>query len=84
MAKYLFDCRKCTNTAYSLNHGLYYCLPTISTGKSPIELHDMGGTKAGDYLTCDRYTTEPRDLVIYEAVSVYNAEHPCNEWKGDE
>ena len=79
MAEYLFDCRECTNKAYSAQFDEYYCLPTIATGDSPIELHSMGGSKHGDYMTCDGYTTEPRPLAIYEAVSVFDFERPCNE-----
>lgn len=79
VARYEFDCRACTNKAYSQVYGHYYCLPDISTGKSPMEFHDMGGSKKGDYMTCAGFTTEPRPLAIYEAVSVFSAEHPCNE-----
>lgn len=76
MARYEFDCHRCTNTAYSQKYAERdgcgtYCLPHISTGKSPIVFHDMGGTKAGDYFTCPEYTTEPRTVAIYEAVSVF-------------
>ena len=83
MAEYRFDCRECTNEAYSIGFDAYYCLPTIM-GEKTIELHDMGGTKNGDYLTCPKFTTEPRQVAIYEAVTVYNAEHPCDEpdWEG--
>ena len=85
MSEYRFDCDACTNKAYSqrfsdeFGFDAYYCLPQIATGKSPLVLHDMGGSKHGDYMTCDGYTTEPRPLAIYETVSVFNAEHPCNE-----
>ena len=65
MAEYRFDCRKCTNAAYSETYGYEYCLPMVR-GEHPIEVHDMGGTRKGDYLTCSGYTTEPRTIAIYE------------------
>lgn len=77
MADMRFDCGKCTNKAYSevysemYGEDMIYCLPMISTGKSPIELHDMGGTKKGDYMTCNEYMTEPMPLAIYEAVCAW-------------
>ena len=76
MADYRFDCRECTNTAYSqrftdeFGFDAFYCLPTIM-GEETIELHDMGGTKNGDYLTCPHFTTDDRQIAIYEAVSIY-------------
>ena len=90
MARYEFDCGRCTNVAYSeryaemYGYGGLYCLPTISTGESPIVFHDMGGSRQGDYLTCGEYTVEPRTVAIYEAVSVYTPEHPGKEWRGYE
>ena len=65
MAEYRFDCRKCTNTAYSQRFDADYC-PYIAQGASPIEVHDMGGTKNGDYLTCGRFTTEPQQVAMYD------------------
>lgn len=84
MAEHRFDCQACTNKAYSIGYDARYCLPHISTGKSPLVLHSMGGSKHGDYMTCGRFTTEPRQVAIYEAVTVYDAEHPCDEpdWEG--
>lgn len=69
MAEYRFDCRKCTNEAYGGPFDAYYCLPMIQ-GRKPIDLHDMGGTKHGDYLTCSEFTTEPRAVAAYELASV--------------
>lgn len=84
MAETTFDCHACTNEAYSQRFDAFYCLPHISTGKSPIKLIDMGGSKHGDRLVCDCFTTAPRPVVIYEAVSVFNDEHPCNEPEWEE
>lgn len=54
MAEYRFDCRKCKNTEFVQEYGANYCIP-IMNGEKTIELHDMGGTKKGDYLTCEKY-----------------------------
>ena len=84
MAEYRFDCRECTNKAYSQRYDAYYCLPAIM-GEKTLELHDMGGSKHGDFMTCGRFTAEDRPIAIYETVTIYNAEHPCDEpdWEGD-
>ena len=66
MAKYLFDCHKCTNKAHSVFYDSDYCLPAVSEGYH-IELHDMGKNSL-DFFTCEHYTTEPRTTAIYELV----------------
>ena len=65
MAEYLFDCGACTNKAVSAE-GSEYCLPGISKGKSPIVFHDEGGTKKGDYFTCDEFRMKEETPAIYE------------------
>lgn len=71
MAEYRFDCRKCTNTAHGGPFDADYCLPTIR-GEETIVLHDMGGSKREDYLTCGKYTTEPRTVAVYELAKTIN------------
>ena len=71
MAEYRFDCGACTNKAVS-SDGREYCLPGISNGRSHIVLHDAGGTKQGDYFTCDMFLTKETTPALYEIA--YNKE----------
>lgn len=65
------DCHKCTNNAVSMN-GEVYCLPMVK-GESALYLEEgHAGTKSDpDPVCCDKYTTEQRQTVLYESVSVY-------------
>ena len=66
MVNYKFDCFKCTNFAVNAQ-GNTYCLPMIK-GKRACYLEEgHTGTKDDpDVMLCDYYTTEARQLALYE------------------
>lgn len=67
MSKYLYNCNKCTNKAVS-SDGSQYCLPRI-TGNRKKAGYILSGEAGKDFVfACDHYTTEPRQLKIYETV----------------
>ena len=66
MTVYRIDCHKCTNNAISAS-GTTYCLPMIR-GLRAVYIEDgHAGTKEDpDPVCCDHYTTEPRQVELYE------------------
>ena len=62
MAKYLFNCNKCTNKLY--RDGYTYCKP-IAKGHSDKACKIVSGTTGKDFVFgCKSYTTEPVQLEL--------------------
>lgn len=66
MTEYRISCKDCNNKAVNLD-GEFYCLPAIR-GKRACYLEEghTGTRDDPDVMLCDYYTTEARQLALYE------------------